>query len=389
MNKRPASKLIIRIIIFASVGLLTLALTGCTAAETVTQPPASPTPAASQTTQPAASTKVPSPTLSPSTTEAVDTTAATTSSPSPTPTPTPTLPPTPMEKPWSTVVYTPTAEPYNPDAAHAELFQYMLDFINADRKASGLPPVTLGYNAAAQQHAQDMLNNHYVAHWGTDGLKPYMRWTESGGINYEQENSAYSESSNAVNVKNELKALQAAMMAEVAPNDGHRTNILNKWHTRVNLGIAYDNNQVALVQQFEGEYIEFYQPPAIDGNILTVSGRFTHPGMVLNNVTIFFDELPQPLTGDQLQNGPDYHHYSLGQALGYVFAPPPAGSKYTSLPANSVVATRGSADKNGEFFLEADISLLLQNGKGVYTFALVPDLGSDTRNFSNFSVRVE
>jgi hypothetical protein len=265
----------------------------------------------------------------------------------------------------------------------------MLGIINADRQANGLSPVMLGYNAAAQQHAQDMVDNRYVAHWGTDGLKPYMRWTESGGLNYEQENSAYYESSGAVNVKNELKALQAAMMAEIAPYDGHRTNILSKWHTKVNLGIAYDANHLALVQQFEGEYIEFYQPPVINGNTLTVSGRFTNPGMVLNNVTIFFDDLPQTLTGEQLQNGNDYHHYSLGEALGYVFAPPPAGSKYTSLPANSVIANRGSADQDGQFFLEADISLLLQQGKGVYTFALVPDLGSDTRNFSNYSVWVE
>jgi uncharacterized protein YkwD len=131
----------------------------------------------------------------------------------------------------------------------------------------------LSYNAAAQKHAQDMLDNYYISHWGTDGLKPYMRYTQEGGVNYEQENSAYSgfyinDNPNnyaPLNAKEELRKLQREMMSEVPPNDGHRLNILNKFHKKVNLGIATDGKRLALVQQFEGSYVEFTQPPALSG----------------------------------------------------------------------------------------------------------------------------
>jgi len=62
-----------------------------------------------------------------------------------------------------------------------ELFQYVLSLVNTDRQTAGLPPVTLAYNSAAQTHAQDMFKNFYGSHWGTDGLKPYMRYTNAGG----------------------------------------------------------------------------------------------------------------------------------------------------------------------------------------------------------------
>lgn len=46
------------------------------------------------------------------------------------------------------------------------------------------------------------------------------------------------------------------MMYEDADWDWmHRDNILGKWHTHVNIGIAYDKTHVFLVQDFEDNYI--------------------------------------------------------------------------------------------------------------------------------------
>ncbi|HLC23617.1 MAG TPA: CAP domain-containing protein, partial [Dehalococcoidia bacterium] len=150
----------------------------------------------------------------------------------------------------------PSSKPQNtqPTLQHGQLVQYVLDLINKDRADYGLAPVTLGANQAAQKHADDMLAGFFLSHWGTDGHKPYMRYTLEGGVNYDMENSAYTgwydKSENpdryvALDVKVALQKLEYAMMYDDAGSDwGHRDNILNKWHKKVNIGIAYDGHRL-------------------------------------------------------------------------------------------------------------------------------------------------
>lgn len=262
----------------------------------------------------------------------------------------------------------------------------MLELINQDRQSAGLAPVALNYNAAAQKHAQDMLDNRYLAHWGTDGLKPYMRFTTEGGLNYEQENSAYSSGSGAVNAKTELQFLHNQMMNnDAAANWAHKNNILNKWHKKVNLGIAYDKTSVALVQQFEGDYIEFYTPPTLTGNTLSLSGRITRPDIALDNVSIAYDDPPQPLTAEQLNKGP-YHSYGPGKRLGFILPPPPPGQQYANLPGNAFIASKWEAGPSGQISLQADIGPVLNTGKGVYTVVLVTKIGGESLNLTNYAI---
>jgi hypothetical protein len=188
-------------------------------------------------------------------------------------------------------------------------------------------------------------------------------------------------------------------MAEVPPNDGHRTNILNKFHTQVNLGIAYDLKgdvkRVALVQQFEGNYVEFSQPPTIAGNILSLSGRFTqgNPGTNFNNISVYYDPLPTPLTPDQLLNSMP-NHYGLGSSdpsttIALLLPPPPPGQMYSSLPPNAILAAKWDLSATGQFVIQADITPALARGKGVYTFAMIVKMGADVRNFTTYSVFVK
>jgi uncharacterized protein YkwD len=304
---------------------------------------------------------------------------------------TPTFSPTPSvgstEMPFPTVIYKPTPAPYIPAGTQAELFNFALQLINKDRADQNLPAVELGYNAAAQKHAQDMLDNNYLAHWGTDGLKPYMRYTFEGGFNYEQENSAFSSSSAKIDPKTEIQALEQAMVYDdAASNWGHRDNIWNKLHKKVNLGLAFNNNSLALVQQFEGDYVEFYQPPTITGSLLSFSGHFKLAGLTLNNAAITFDTLPQPLTAAELTAGP-YHSYGQGPILGIIFPPLPPNAQYSNLPAGSIIASKGLV-KDAIFWLETDISAILSRGPGVYTVNLVAVLNGQATSFSNYSIIV-
>jgi uncharacterized protein YkwD len=297
--------------------------------------------------------------------------------------------------PFPVLSVTPTFTQYQPTGEQSGLFQYMLELINRDRQAAGLDPVVLNYNAAAQKHAQDMLNYFYLSHWGTDGLKPYMRYTREGGVNYEQENSAYSgwynptdnpEKYMAVNVKEELRSLELAMMTDdAASNWGHRDNILNKWHKRVNLGIAYDQRRLALVQQFEGDYIEFALPPTLTGSVLSLKG--TYKLGAINNITIAYDELPKTRTPAELLSGP--HSYSMGETLAYIIPPPSPGHYYSNIPSQATQANRWEIDQSGQFAIQADISPALSHGKGVYTVSVIVSVDSHPQNLTNYSIFVE
>jgi uncharacterized protein YkwD len=289
---------------------------------------------------------------------------------------------------------TPPPSKLNHPSGQQEIFQYMLDLINSDRKNAGLDPVILGENTAAQAHALDMLNNYYISHWGTDGLKPYMRYTQAGGLNYEQENDAYhgwhdpEENPSiyaVIDVKRTLYELEYAMMNYDGPSEGHRKNILNQLHKKVNLGIAYDSKRLALVQQFEGDYIEYTQPPALNGNIFTVSGRLLEGR--ITSIQICFDELPKTLTPYELatrKNG----SYSLGDQVGYIIPPLPPNRYYTIMPPNSVVADQWRLSSSGQFIIKADVGQILSRGKGVYTIVLVVDIKDEPRALTNYSIFV-
>ena len=77
-----------------------------------------------------------------------------------------------------------------PAERHVELKRLMLQLINAERAAVGLMPVALGENAAAQLHAEASLRGCFSSHWGLDGLKPYMRYSLTGGYQANAENGS-------------------------------------------------------------------------------------------------------------------------------------------------------------------------------------------------------
>jgi hypothetical protein len=214
-----------------------------------------------------------------------------------------------------------------------------------------------------------------------------MRYTLEGGLNYEKENSAFTSGNQQIDAKTEIQALEHDMVFDdAASNWGHRDNILNKLHKKVSIGLAYSNNSLALVQQFEGDYVEFYQPPALKGNILTLSGHFKLAGLTLNNAAITYDSTPKPLTGAELTTGP-YHSYKLGPSLGQIFPPPPPNAQYNNLPAGSIIAAKGSV-QDTVFWLEADISSILAKGAGVYTVCLIALQDNKPISFSNYSIWV-
>ena len=171
------------------------------------------------------------------------------------------------------------------DSATQDLKEFMLDLINRDRMDNGLTPVERGHNLAAQAHAEELFQRGFLGHWGLDGLKPYMRYTLASGAGAEAENVAGSNmprihgaSYAKTPVRDSLLEAEEGLMA----SPGHRRNILNPWHQRVNLGIACDDVGCTVVQQFEHTYVQFDRVPSVSKGRLAFAGRllggFTYGG---------------------------------------------------------------------------------------------------------------
>jgi uncharacterized protein YkwD len=313
-----------------------------------------------------------------------------------------------------------------PAPAPSELTQYILDLINADRQAAGLTPVSPGSNVAAQKHSEDLLANSYLAHWGTDGMKPYMRYTLADGFNYEGENVYRTWTIRSGNRDPLYRRDPVQMLAEaeksLMDSPGHRRNILDKWHKKVNIGIAYDSDGLCLVQQFEGDYISFDQLPALQDGVLSLSGA-TRAGFTVDQIQVWYDQLPHPLTLGQLDKT---YTYSLGKPAVFIRPPPPPRSYYTesvstfsrevypdpynippntprlpqsgastleTLPSSRVAETVRWVDatqwniSGDSFAIRADLSQIVTDfGPGVYTVVIWTDAGDESLDLTNYSI---
>ena len=222
----------------------------------------------------------------------------------------------------------------DPAQRHLELKQLMLRLTNQHRAHSGVPPVRLGQNPAAQIHAEEALKGCYTAHWDRWGLKPNHRYTMTGGTGADGENWA---GSSYCIKPGENYAPNRPMETEVAEtmqgwmdSPGHRKNLLNNAHTVLNIGIAHDRFNQVMIQHFSSDYIHYEVRPNIspDG-ILRLSGQVSGATLEIGdtvNILINHDPPPKPLTQGQLANT-----YALcnSRQVGYVVEPLDLNQFYT------------------------------------------------------------
>ena len=252
--------------------------------------------------------------------------------------------------------------------SYQELVDYVLSLINSDRQSRGLQNVILSDIDSGQLHAENMLQNNFFSHWDMNGYKPYMRYTLAGGRGSVSENCAaqlgfYS------NLKEALRDMEWRMMYDDADSDwGHRDNILDPLHNRVSIGIAFDNNDVYLVQDFEDDYISWSTLSL--SNQVVMQGTILKAGESISQVAIYFDN-PTSLTTQQLSNAPYQGGYDAGTYVGMVVSPPPSGSQYLP-PEKGILIIASTWNEAGQNFnIIFDMSTAFaQYGKGVYTLYL-------------------
>lgn len=328
-------------------------------------------------------------------------------------------------RPTRKLTLTPTLVLSTPSSTSAildttqELRLFMLDLINTDRISNGLEPVKLGGNLAAQLHAEELFRNGFLGHWGLDGLKPYMRYTLAGGTGAEGENVSGSNEPRLPGVRyaktpirDSLREAQEGLMS----SPGHRQNILDPWHQRVNLGIACDDVSCTVAQQFEHNYIQWNRVPSMEGGLLAFGGRMLG-GFAYSSTDVWYDPLPKPLQANQIRAT---YCYSLDTPVVFIREPAPPGSFYptniTSFSWSSCLDPRdvnptapppqvkAALPKVGlvpwadpdtykiqgtAFDVVVDMSpYLAQYGDGVYTVVIWGDQANESVALTNYSIFV-
>ena len=261
--------------------------------------------------------------------------------------PTPTSPPRPTLA--AAVIVVPTLAPItlpttaiadaprgeSPASRHIAEKQYMLELINAERKKTGLSSVTLGDNTVAQLHAEAALENCFHSHWGVDGLKPYMRYSLAGGYQSNGENglglnyciTATDGYTRLGSIRQEIREAIASWMG----SPGHRRNLLDPSHRKMNIGIAWDRYNTAMYQHFEGDYVEYDGLPTVANGVLSLSGtakqgvRFGKPSDL--DVQIYYDPPQRELTRGQVART---YCYDNGQLVASLRWPVTGGYRWTT-----------------------------------------------------------
>ncbi|MDI1432419.1 CAP domain-containing protein [Polyangium sorediatum] len=196
--------------------------------------------------------------------------------------------------------------------------RYMLDLINRDRAAQGLSALPWDETAAraARRQAEDMAARGFTAHWGSDGSVPEQRYTEAGGEDVAFENvgcfvdaSASPLALDAPYMAEGLDRFQRAFMDEEPPHDGHRRNILSRWHTAVGVGVAQvEGSRIPCVaQEFVDDWGTYeHLPPKISvGDFVDIRGELRAPAE-LAIVGISRIDAPGPRAPQDLNQTSDY-----------------------------------------------------------------------------------
>jgi uncharacterized protein YkwD len=253
--------------------------------------------------------------------------------------------------------------------SYQELTDYALSLINSDRQSRGLQNVTLSSIESGQRHADEMLANHFISHWDTKGYKPYIRYTLEGGAGAVSENCAWRYMSYGLDPIEALEKMEYNMMYDDASSNwGHRDNIIDPNHNKVSIGIAYDETNIYLVQDFEDDYIS-WSTLSLSSQVV-MQGTILKMGESISQVAIYFDN-PTKLTIQQLENSPYNGGYDAGTYVGMVVSPPPSGSQYQP-PDEGILIMANTWSEAGESFnIRFDMSdAFAQHGEGVYTLYL-------------------
>jgi uncharacterized protein YkwD len=207
---------------------------------------------------------------------------------------------------------------YKDDNEALKLKVLQLDVINKSRKRYKAPPVKLDILASrvANKMCKEAAENNFIGHWNMAGEKPYQRYAFAGGYDHVSEN-AFGEWSSAKyndessSISSMMEAGHNTFMSERAPNDGHKKNIINKFHNFVGIGFYLSGNQFRYYEEFIDRYFKFKNiPDEVNAGVPTSITLDTDGNNYLYFLIIYYEKYPQPLTPAQINRKGSYEDFS-------------------------------------------------------------------------------
>ncbi|MCX6254101.1 MAG: CAP domain-containing protein [Bacteroidia bacterium] len=228
---------------------------------------------------------------------------------------------------------------FKDDEEALKLKLIQLEIINKSRKKSKASPVKLDILASrvANKMCREAAENNYVGHWNMAGEKPYHRYAFAGGYDHVSENafgewSSDNYNASGSNISSMMKSGHATFMAEKAPNNGHKKNIIDKSHNFVGIGFYLSGNQFRYYEEFIDRYLEFENIPAEvktdEPCSITVK---TNGQSFLYYLIVYREKFPQPLSPVQISKKGSYDDFTKEQYLiitAWDLAPYRSGSFY-------------------------------------------------------------
>jgi uncharacterized protein YkwD len=210
------------------------------------------------------------------------------------------------------------------------LLETVLENINKSIASNGAGPVSLDEKAtkAAQTHCEDMARNDFFGHISLDGSRPLHRYNfTAGGEGHIAENVALLVNSTSFEHNDDTLLEIAAkghdlFMAETAPSDSHRKNILDIRHNQVGIGLAVVGHRFTYCEEFVDRYMAIYGPAdknVASGTRVVFTGRVLSPnqyGMYIAAIT--FDTVLVPPSDPKAQP----HLYSDRGSVNALVLPP-------------------------------------------------------------------
>lgn len=243
------------------------------------------------------------------------------------------------------------------------VFNQLLALVNTERSRAGLSLLEFDELACkvAGTHALDMVTGQFLSHWGSDGRKPYQRYSFAGGIDAIQENVGRADEISSVTpnaVAGELAEMHTAMYLETPPNDGHRRAILFPQHTHVGFGVALKDHNLRLVENYVARYLKVapVERRAKPQTTTVLTGKLLNSRHFLQGVDICYEPLPVNPDTVWLHTP---RPYSLPDVCVRLRPKAPPGTTYTDGKPGDF-----DWDHSGNFRVQAN---LFETAPGIYT----------------------
>jgi hypothetical protein len=196
-----------------------------------------------------------------------------------------------------------------------------VELINSNRSKFRASPVKLDILASrvANKMCREAAENDFIGHWNMAGEKPYQRYANAGGNDHVSENAFGERSSidytvSSAKISSLMKSGHGSFMAERAPDDGHKKNIIDKIHNYVGIGYYISGKQFRYYEEFIDRYLGFENIPAEvkvnESCTITVKAG---DRSFLYFLIIYREPFPQAMTPSQINRKGGYEDFSNDQ----------------------------------------------------------------------------